>query len=111
MADMNLRNLSMPEIEHALITLPALISREEEELADLTADYEREYAKAIMSSEARNKEGREAEADLAVNDLLRAKLKQQAKYRSLLNKNENVKELARNKRAEIKSNIAPEFGN
>lgn len=73
------------DVEQALLTLLATIDRavaaleeSENEASEAGLDYELAYARAIVRSQASNAEKRKAESILAVEDLLRAKVRAEA---------------------------------
>jgi len=106
---MELKALSLNEINDKLITLPAEIAREEEKFLLLVVEEEEQYNGILLASEQSSADKRKAEAEMSVSEMRKELAKQKARYHGMLNQFEAVCELARNKRSEMKVVSQPDI--
>lgn len=115
--------LSNSEIDHWLIEIPSLIARQEEVLAGAQKEmdeakntYEQKFSLAVLNSAGTSEDKRKADATKETTEEKKKVIqtqenynKQKALYHEWLNKHESIIELARNRRAEIKSSMDGEI--
>ncbi len=115
--------LTNSQIDHWLMQIPSLIARQEEVLAEAQREmdeaknlYEQKFSSETIKSLGTSEDKRKADAingtKTEKENLVKAQEnynKQKALYHEWLNKHESIIELARNRRAEIKSSMDGEI--